>query len=105
MIAITGASGNTGRVVAESLLAQGEKVRVIGRDAGRLAPLVQKGAEAFVADITDEPKLAQGFAGAQGVYAMLPPNITADDVSAYQNKVTDAVASLFRKLPCHMGCF
>ena len=33
MYVITGATGNTGSVVAEKLLAKGEKVRVIGRDA------------------------------------------------------------------------
>lgn len=97
MIVVTGASGHTGRVVAESLLFQGEKVRVIGRDANRLAPLVQKGAEAFIADVTDTTKLAEAFAGAQGVYAMLPPNLTAPDVAAYQNTVSDAVASALEK--------
>ena len=43
MFVITGATGNTGRVIAEKLLAQGEKVRVIGRDAGRLARFVREG--------------------------------------------------------------
>lgn len=32
MYVITGATGNTGSVVAERLLAEGEKVRVVGRD-------------------------------------------------------------------------
>ena len=60
MVAITGASGNTGSVIAEKLLERGEKVRVIGRDAKRLARFVQKGAEAFVADVTDAAALANG---------------------------------------------
>ena len=42
MHAIIGASGNTGSVVARKLLAHGEKVRVIGRDAKRLESLVQE---------------------------------------------------------------
>jgi uncharacterized protein YbjT (DUF2867 family) len=49
MFAITGATGNTGKVVAETLLAEGQKVRVIGRRADRLKPFVQKGAEALSA--------------------------------------------------------
>jgi uncharacterized protein YbjT (DUF2867 family) len=36
MYVITGATGNTGSVVAERLLAEGEKVRVVGRDPKRL---------------------------------------------------------------------
>ena len=42
---ISGASGNTGSIIANSLLLKGEKVRVIGRDAGRLQRFVRKGAE------------------------------------------------------------
>jgi uncharacterized protein YbjT (DUF2867 family) len=92
MFAITGATGNTGGVVAEKLLASGEKVRVIGRDAGRLARFVQKGAEAFAADVTDRAALARAFEGATAVYALIPPNIAASDQRGYQEKVSDALA-------------
>jgi uncharacterized protein YbjT (DUF2867 family) len=91
MYAITGASGNTGGVVAERLLARGEKVRVIGRDAGRLERLTSRGAEAFVADVTDAAALTKAFEGASAVYAMVPPNISAPDVPAYQERVSDAL--------------
>jgi uncharacterized protein YbjT (DUF2867 family) len=97
MYAITGATGNTGSVVADQLLAGGQKVRVIGRDAGRLARFVSKGAEAFTADATDADALAKAFEGAAGVYAMLPPNLTAADVRAYQERVTDALAAAIAK--------
>lgn len=97
MFAITGATGNTGGVVAEKLLASGEKVRVIGRDAGRLARFAQKGAETFSADITDSAALTRAFEGATGVYALVPPNIGANDVRAYQERVTDALASALRQ--------
>ncbi|HEV2424425.1 MAG TPA: NmrA family NAD(P)-binding protein [Terriglobia bacterium] len=97
MFAITGATGNTGGVVAEKLLAGGEKVRVIGRDTSRLARFVQKGAEAFPADVTDGAALTRAFEGATGVYALIPPNIGTADVRAYQERVTDALASALRQ--------
>lgn len=97
MFAITGATGNTGRVIVETLLTRGQKVRVIGRDAGRLGRFVQKGAEPFIADITDSAALAKAFHGAQAVYAMVPPNIGATDVRAYQESVGDALASALAK--------
>ncbi|HUI42891.1 MAG TPA: NmrA family NAD(P)-binding protein [Terriglobia bacterium] len=97
MFVITGATGNTGRVIAEKLLAQGEKVRVVGRDAGRLARFVQKGAEAFPADVTDAAALAQAFEGASGVYALVPPNIAAADARGYHESVSDALASALGK--------
>jgi len=93
MYAITGATGNTGSVIAAKLLAGAEKVRVIGRNAGRLAGFVRRGAEACVADVTDATALTTAFAGAKAVYAMIPPNIAAPDVSAYQERVSDALLS------------
>ncbi|MBZ5562943.1 MAG: NmrA family NAD(P)-binding protein [Acidobacteriia bacterium] len=97
MYAITGATGNTGSVIAEKLLARGEKVRVIGRDATRLAPLVSKGAEPFVADVTDAAGLAKAFAGATAVYAMVPPNLAAPDARAYQEQVSDSLVAALRQ--------
>src|SRR5579863_7646869 len=97
MYVITGATGHTGRVAAETLIASGAKVRVIGRDAKRLEPLSQKGAEAVVADMTDAAALEKAFSGARAVYAVMPPNLSAPDVRGYQERVTDSIASAIRK--------
>jgi uncharacterized protein YbjT (DUF2867 family) len=91
MYVITGATGNTGKVVAERLLAQGKKVRAVSRSAEHLQALAAKGVEPFVAEITDQAALSNAFAGAEGVYAMIPPNVTASDVRGYQDRVTDAL--------------
>ena len=97
MYAITGATGNTGSVIATKLLARGGKVRVIGRDARRLEDFVRKGAEAFVADVTDAEALTNAFTGAEAVFAMIPPNLTAADVRAYQERVSDATVAAITK--------
>jgi uncharacterized protein YbjT (DUF2867 family) len=97
MYVIMGATGNTGSVVAETLLARGEKVRVIGRDAKRLERFMQKGAEAFVADATDSGALTKAFSGARAAYAMIPPNIGGPNVRAYQEQVSDALVSAIGK--------
>jgi len=97
MYVVIGATGNTGRVVAEKLLAKGEKVRAVGRDAKRLELLKQKGAEAFLADATDAGALTKAFSGAKAVYAMIPPNISAPNVRDYQERVNDALAAAIEK--------
>ena len=43
MYVIVGATGNTGSVLAEKLLAQGEKVRAIGRNKEKLATAGSQG--------------------------------------------------------------
>jgi uncharacterized protein YbjT (DUF2867 family) len=97
MYIITGATGNTGGVVADRLLAAGEKVRVLGRDAKRLERFTQKGAEPFVVDATDAGALTKAFSGAKAAYAMIPPNISSPDVRAYQERVSNALASAIEK--------
>ena len=93
MYVVTGATGNTGRVVANHLLDQGKKVRVIGRSAERLQSFVARGAEAFVADLSDQAAVKQAFAGANAVYAMIPPDVASPDFRAEQRRVTAAIAA------------
>ena len=59
MYAIVGATGNTGRLIAENLLLGGRDVRVIGRDAERLKPLTDLGADPFVGSVDDVEAMAE----------------------------------------------
>jgi uncharacterized protein YbjT (DUF2867 family) len=93
MCVVIGATGNTGSVVAEKLLAKGERVRVVGRDVKRLERFTQKGAKAFVVDVTDAGALTKAFSSANAVYVMVPPNVSSPDVRAYQERVNDAVVA------------
>ena len=93
MCVVLGASGNTGSVVANTLLDKGKRVRVVGRDAKKLATFVSRGAEAVSADVTDAEALTKVFAGAEGVYSLTPPNVTSDDYRGHQDRVTDAEAT------------
>jgi uncharacterized protein YbjT (DUF2867 family) len=90
---ILGASGNTGSIIANSLLLKGEMVRVIGRDAGRLQFLVRKGAEAFTTDVSDAAALTKAFSGARGAYLMLPPAKSRAD----QERESDAIAKAVKE--------
>ena len=65
MYVIMGATGNTGNIVARTLLGQSQKVRAIGRSADRLQTLTAEGAEAFVCDVTDAAALTKAFSGAR----------------------------------------
>jgi uncharacterized protein YbjT (DUF2867 family) len=97
MYAILGATGHTGSVVAEKLLAKGQKVRVVGRDTKRLDRFTKNGAEAVAADATDAASLAKAFSGAHAIYALIPPNVSAPNVLAYSARVSDALAAAIEK--------
>ena len=89
MVVVTGATGRTGRRVAEALLAKGKKVCAVGRDAKKLASLVELGAEAFVGKVEDAPFLTAAFAGAAAVYLILPEDLSQQDLRAHQERVSD----------------
>ena len=93
MIVVTGATGNTGSAAAEALLANGEKVRVVGRDAAKLERFKAKGAEAFVADVENGDEMARAFQGADAVYLVIPQALQREDFRAYQGRISDAYAS------------
>lgn len=97
MIVITGATGNTGSVAAEALLAKGEKIRVIGRDASKLERFTAKGAEAFVADVENADEATRALEGAEAAYLMIPQALHRDDFRAYQERVSDAYTSAVEK--------
>jgi uncharacterized protein YbjT (DUF2867 family) len=95
MIVVTGATGRTGRSATEVLLANGEKVRVVGRDAKKLAPLVELGAEPFVGNVEDVDSTTIAFNGASAVYLVLPEDTSQQDLRAHQERVSDSYAAAF----------
>lgn len=88
--AVLGVTGNTGKVVAETLLGQGHAVRVVVRDRAKAAAFEAKGAEVAVADVLDARALTQAFKGVDGAYALIPPSFNPEFV-AYQHAAADAL--------------
>jgi len=70
------------------LLSKGKKVRVVGREAGRLQRFVRQGAEVFTGDVSDATALSKAFSGARAAYLMLPPITSRED----QERESDAIA-------------
>ena len=91
MYAIAGATGHTGRVVAETLLAKGQPIRVVVRDENKGAPWKQRGAEIAVANLDDEAAVARALNGAKGAYVLLPPDPITTDFFGSRAKMIDAI--------------
>ncbi len=100
--AVAGVSGNTGRAAAETLLAAGERVRVIVRDTAKGAAWQAKGAEVAVADLGDTAALAKALTGVDGAYLLLPPRV-APGFRQYQLETGRAVvAAVEQARPKHV---
>jgi uncharacterized protein YbjT (DUF2867 family) len=96
MYVVIGATGHTGKAAAIALLQQGQKVRAVGRDAGKLASLAALGAETVAADLNDRQALGQVLAGAKAAYLMVPPDPKADDLLAAADRISSAVTEAVR---------
>jgi uncharacterized protein YbjT (DUF2867 family) len=92
MYVILGATGNTGKAIAETLLDSGQKVRVVGRSKGRLEGFTVLGADVFEANVADSAALTTAFTGARGVYALVPPNMASPDYRAEQDAASASIA-------------
>jgi len=73
MFAVMGVTGNVGGEVARNLLAAGAGVRAVVREERKGEEWKQRGCEIAVADIHDAESLKRAFAGAEGVFVLVPP--------------------------------
>ncbi len=93
MYVITAATGNIGKVVTKNLLAQGKKVRVVGRNAEKLQEFVSQGAEAAVGDVNDAAFVLKAFENAKAVFCLLPPNPHSNNFRSEQKKISTNYAN------------
>src|ERR1700732_2143990 len=105
MYVILGASGNTGSIIVNSLLLKGEKVRVMGRDVGRLERFVRKGAEAVTVNVSDAAALAKAFSGADAAYLMLPPVTSREDQERQSDAIAKAVKESGLRYAVHLSSY
>jgi uncharacterized protein YbjT (DUF2867 family) len=105
MYVILGASGHTGSTIADFLLSKGEKVRVMGRDVGRLERFVRNGADAVTADVSDAAALTKGFNGADAAYLMLPPVASREEQERQSDAIANAVKESGLRFAVHLSSY
>lgn len=90
MYVVSGATGNTGSVVAKTLLEKGLPVRVIVRSREKGAAFGELGAEIAVADLHDADALTEALQGGKVLYLMNPPSYQSEDRFVELEKVIGA---------------
>ncbi|ARP81363.1 NmrA family transcriptional regulator [Bordetella genomosp. 8] len=93
MYAITGITGQVGGALARELLASGQPVRAVVRDAGRAASWAAQGCEIAVAQMDDAEALARAFRGTQGVFILLPPAFDPQPGFPAARRIIEAVST------------
>lgn len=93
MYVISGASGNTGKVVATQLLKAGKKVRALVRSADKAKDLAALGAEVVTLDLSDSAALKSALTGATAFYLLSPPSMSSQSFLAERTQLLQSVAA------------
>ncbi|MGI4874144.1 MAG: NAD(P)H-binding protein [Janthinobacterium lividum] len=86
-IIVTGSLGNISQPLATELVQQGHAVTVVSSKPDKQAEIAALGATAAIGSVEDAGFLAATFAGADAVYAMVPPNFAAPDLRGYFQRI------------------
>ena len=96
MFTIAGATGRVGGAVAEELLRRGVKLRVLVRTAHAEERWRNRGAEVAIVDLRDELALTRALQGCDGMFALLPEDLSAPDFHAHRRRMAEALAASVR---------
>lgn len=100
MFAVMGITGRVGGAVAENLLAAGKKVRGVVRNVEKAKAWADRGVELVESKYDDAAGLAKAFEGAEGVFAMIPPDFApAPDLPDQKRTIAAIVAALEQTRP------
>ena len=83
-IGIVGATGNTGRVVADLVLNDGHDLRAIVRNPDSCADLADRGAQTVSANLDDPDTIDSALEGVEAVYFCSPLPVGFDDPFALE---------------------
>ena len=96
-IVVTGSLGNISRPLAEQLVRQGHAVTVISRNEDKRAEIEALGATAATGRLQDADFLTATFAGADALYAMIPPDFAAPDQLVHYQTIGRSYATALRR--------
>ncbi|SDE87030.1 NmrA family NAD(P)-binding protein [Terriglobus roseus] len=91
MFTVMGITGRVGGAVAENLLVAGKKVRGVVRNVEKANAWAEKGVELVQSAYDDAQGLAKAFVGAEGVFAMIPPDFAPDPALPDQKRTIAAI--------------
>ncbi len=92
MYVIAGATGRVGSAAVTHLLDRGAPVRALTRSEESATRLRARGAEARIVTLDDRDSLTAALEGASGFFALLPFDLTVDDLDAHADRLIASIA-------------
>ncbi|MEO5909654.1 MAG: NAD(P)H-binding protein [Pelobium sp.] len=83
MILVTTPTGNTGSLILQQLVAQGQQVRIFVRDPKKIATDILEKVEVATGSLLNEDEFTKALQDCDTLYFCVPQTNTQDDVYAY----------------------
>ena len=91
MFTVMGITGNVGGAIARNLLTAGKAVRGVVRNPEKAKPWADRGVELVRSAYDDADGLTRAFTGAEGVFAMIPPDFAPAPDLGNQKRTIEAI--------------
>ena len=91
-IILTGSVGHITKPLAEQLIREGHQITIVSSNAIRTRDIEGLGACAAIGSVSDSAFLSEILAGADALYAMIPPNFAAPDFRTYYQEIGNSYA-------------
>lgn len=95
-ITITGSLGNVAKPLTKQLISAGHQVTVISHTDARRADIEALGAKAAIGSVSDVAFLKNAFAGADAVFAMVPPTMGGGNIVVNTGLAGEAIANAIK---------
>ena len=92
MYVIAGATGRVGSTAARQLLSAGAEVRVLVRRRADADDWEAQGAGARLVSLNDRSTLTEALTGCTGFFALLPFDLTVDDLDEHADRLVESIA-------------
>jgi len=83
MILVTTPTGNTGSMILQQLVEQGQQVRIFVRDLKKIPANILEKVEVATGSLLNENEFTQALQGCDTLYFCVPQSNTQEDVNAY----------------------
>ena len=83
MILVTTPTGNTGSMILEHLVEQGQQVRIFVRNPEKIAADILEHVEVATGSLLNESEFTEALQGCDTIYFCVPQSNTQEDVNAY----------------------
>ncbi|WP_294317486.1 NAD(P)H-binding protein [uncultured Chryseobacterium sp.] len=83
MILVTTPTGNTGSMVLQQLIKQGQQVRIFVRDSKKISADILERVEVATGSLLNEDEFTEALKGCDMIYLCVPQSNSMDNVNAY----------------------